>query len=231
MKYYKNNLVAAILVFISQSSKAQFSLGFEAGLSRNTIHTNISALSSSAVNMQTGYYAGLHLQYKIWHCLSIAMLPNLIQKNHIINRTDSLSGIYTKYQNTYLQLPIMLNVTFGRKLKYFLEAGFYTAYWTNSSIDGKIPDIFSVSNNAINQTQEFKLVSYHTRYQFRSIADQRIETGWVGGVGVEYPITAKFVSFLAGRYIYALSNQAKELSNYRYNQTATISLGCKFLWR
>jgi hypothetical protein len=193
-----------LLLFYCSVSKAQLMLGFEAGVSDNTVSTDIAGQSSTAINARAGYYFSSKVQVGLCKWLYIAAMPGIIQKGFRVNRTDSLTGIYTDYKNAYVQVPLMLHAVTGKKLKYYLDAGLFAGYWIDSKVKGVIPDIFN----------EFKLVPY-ARHITR---DKKMEFGYVAGAGIQY-----HSYFLACRYYYAVSNQLQD--GFRYNQTVTISIG------
>ncbi len=215
---------------ISLTSKAQSSLGFEAGVSSNFLKINVTDRASTAIEPKVGYYAGIKYQYHLYRWLYINTVPGIIQKKYSIARTDSLSGIFEKKTNIYFQLPIMAHAVFGKKTQYFLEAGFYTSYWASGFVQGKIPAIFSINTDK-NQSQTFELSSYQEKHTFNSMIDNRIELGGVGGIGFQYLVLKSYKIYIFSRYFQSMTDQEKKyMINHipRYNQTLSFSLGLQF---
>jgi hypothetical protein len=228
MRFFKITL-CFLLVVITQVSTAQTFAGFDIGLSDNTLKTNISNRPSTALNSKLGYSTELVFAQLINRTFYVKASPNISQKNYGIYRTDSLSGIFTRYNNTYLQIPVKIGLEYGNKIQVFSEIGGYAAYWYDGNISGKVPDIFSVTGN--NNQQTFSLTSFNQPYSFNK-TDNRFEFGWIASAGVKYKLTSKCQIFLNGSYYQSLSDQEKKngLNEVpQYNQTFTFSMGCLYL--
>lgn len=211
------------------SSHSQLSIGLQGGVSDNRINTNVSNLASTVIEWRTGYSIGLVARYRIASHLFVDALPTILQKNYSVNRTDSLSGIYTRYNNTYLQLAILPHFEYGQRMKIFGNAGAYLGYWICGETEGKIPDIFSVSSTGIlQQTEIFQLTSFHQKYSFNKKRDNRIEFGCVAGGGMGYELKKNILFTIECLYYRAITDQQKNYMIYKipqHNQTFIFSTG------
>ncbi|MDB5089455.1 MAG: hypothetical protein JWR09_3449 [Mucilaginibacter sp.] len=219
-----------IFLFVIQIASAQTFLGFDAGVSNNVLNTNITNRASTVINSKSGYLVELLYEHRMSRLFYIKISPNIIQKNYTIKRTDSLSGVFTQYNNTYLQLPFKLGVNYGQQLQIFSEFGCYLGYWLSGNVNGDVPDIFSVTNN--NNQQTFSLSSFNQGYSFNIIRDNRFEFGWVANAGLKYKVSTRYTIFINGCYYQSLSDQQKKyMINQvpQYNQTFTFSSGCMYL--
>jgi len=229
-------LIAGCLIssfFAARSQDAgRISIGLEGGLSNNIISTNISNRVSTILQYNTGYTIGIPVQYRITNWLGVEAASNIMQKNYTISRTDSLTGVYQQFNNTYLQLPLTARFTYGwRRIQFFANLGGYVGYWAGSRISGRVPDILSARDSigASGQSSEsILLVGYDRKYQFDSRRDARLEFGWVAGAGVQYLLKDKYDFFARCNYYYALTNQQKD--DYKgqtpqYNETFAFTLG------
>jgi hypothetical protein len=217
-----------LLVISARISQAQTGIGLEGGISSSYLSTNISNRVSTSISYGAGYTVNLSYQYKIKHWLYIETTPGITQKNYFINRTDSFAGIYEEFKNTYLQIPIMAKFLYGHhSFQAFADAGFYGGYWLSGRVNGVIPNILSITQDAQGNAS-IQQVSYDEKYQFNRQTDNRMEFGWVAGAGVQYHINHDYMLTASAKYYEALTNQQKDYEVNQvpqYNQTFTFSLG------
>lgn len=230
--FLKKKYFFVLLIFIlAYNAQSQSALGLEAGLSSNYLNTNIINNAASTIKPDLGFLAGFAYYFKIKKRLVGEVGTNIIQKNYSLNRTDSLTGIYESFENTYLQSPLMMRGIYGNRLKVFADIGLYGAYWFAGKVKGTIPDIFSSNSNSnINgQSREsFQLSSYNEKYKFDRKRDNRWEFGWIVGAGIQHPLNKKFSFFVKGACYQSLTDQQKRhIVNQipKYNRTFTFSLG------
>ncbi len=231
-------LSLAFLFLLSVQVKSQAYVGLEGGGTRNYLNTNVSNLVSTQYNPSYGFSIGIPVLYKINDWLAFQADPNYMQKNYQMARTDFFQGVYQDNTNTYLQLPLMAHLSFGgQQLKGFLNLGGYGGYWLSGHIKGTMPNILdqpaytnTVSNAQPNNVfDEYTADNYNEKYQFNKTSDNRIELGWLAGLGMSYEMNQKYLFFAEARYFQSLTDQQK---NYqinlvpRYNQTIGFTLGC-----
>lgn len=225
-----------LLLFVLFQVHAQLYVGIETGANKNYLITSNAAEAFTRYNSAPGLSFGIPvlLQVNEWFALQTA--PSFTQKNFQIQRTDFFQGIYQKNINGYLQLPILANFSFGvGKIRGYINLGFYGAYWVSGRIKGTEANILNTSDtttqNPTNILGEDNAYSYNQRYPFSS-KDNRMEFGWIGGVGMSYQLNAYYRLFLEGVFISSLTDNQK---NYqinqipRYNSTYGIEAGCLFL--
>jgi len=224
----------SVTVWLSYSANAQWMLGAAGGATDNFLHTNINNRASTRLNSGIGFFAGIPVQYTLTHWLAIQADPSVIQKNYTLDRTDSLSGAYTTYKNTYLQLPLSLHISYGKKkIKVFATAGAYIAYWLQAHLKGKAPDIFSVTNTS-NQSEVFQLSPFNNQYVFDTERDNRFEWGWQAGIGVQYRYTNNRLLFITATAYQSLTDQQKAyMINQvpQYNYTCLLSAGWLYAFK
>ncbi len=209
-------------------------LGLEGGWSSNYLITNISNLSFTKYDPKSGYFVAIPLQYDINNWLAIYSDPGLIQKNYRYIRTGFFQGIQETHTNTYVQIPLNARFSFGgTKLKGFLDAGIFGAYWATGHVNGVQPNILNPvsSYTTSNPASIFDLVNrydFNERYQFNSSKDNRYEFGGILGVGIQYDLP-RFKIFIEGKKIQPITDQQKKyMTNQvpRYNSTYLFSAGC-----
>jgi hypothetical protein len=199
--------------------EAQFSAGLEGGFNKNYLVTNNANRAFTNYNPMYGFSIGVPVQYKLNDWLVIAADPSFIQKNYEQDRSSFFAGIYEQSKNSYINLPLTAHFLFGgRRLKGFAEAGIYGAYWITGKVKGAMPDILDQgsSTSSGNVYDYDNIYKYNEKYAFDSRRDNRLEAGWVGGLGISYDINSRFQVFTAARLLYSFTDQQK---NYETNQT------------
>src|SRR3954468_16498913 len=95
--------------------KKHWLIGFEIGYTNNYLITNISSLPFTVLKPQGGYMVGLRVEYNLNKWMSISSNPNWSQKNYEMERTGFFAGVYEKFTNSYIQLPVFGHFSFGDK--------------------------------------------------------------------------------------------------------------------
>ncbi len=229
----KRNLFLFIsLMSVIFTTNAQTSIGIEAGISADYLNTNISNRVSSKMLYKAGYTIAIPFQYEINQHLYIETAPDIIQKNYSIDRTDSLSGAYQSFINTYLQVPVMIKYAYSNnKWQLYAEAGMYGGYWLAARLKGNIPNIFTAtesSNTNGQTTSTIQYQKYSDKYTFNSKKDNRLELGWVAGIGAQCHVNEKHLLIFSCRFYESLTQQEKQyMLNQipQYNETFSFSVG------
>lgn len=217
-------------IWLTTSLRAQFVLGLEGGLSLTELHTNISNRAASSLAAAPGYVVATTVRYKVWSWCYLTVMPSVLQKNYTLNRTDSLTGAYERFNNTYLQMPLTVGLTFGRHIRWWLDPGLYLGYWTAGRRKGAVPDILSATTSVPATgapVESFSLAPFNTAYEFVASRDNRWEFGWTFGIQALYPVKNGFGITAATRFYQALTalEKASASPTPAYNRTWSISLG------
>jgi opacity protein-like surface antigen len=223
--------LCSVFLLLKTSLFAQTAIGVEGGLSNNSYHTNIDNRAATNLTSLTGVSVNLSFRYKVKSWLYITTAPGVVQKGYSMNRTDSLFGEYDRHNNTYLQLPVGISLTYDwRRFRATLDPGIYGGYWLAGRVKGTIANVFSVADNTNSSgqtTEQFQLSNYDERYSFLSRRDQRWEFGWVVGAGLQYHLSGKYWLTAAAKYYQSLTSQEKAAVSIipAYNRTWTFSIG------
>ncbi len=228
----------SIFIFItSVLTNAQLSLGTEAGLAQNYLHTDINSLSYTNNAPRNGMIITLPVEYNLYNWLSIKTSITYIQKNHSFVRTGAYSGIYEIFMNAYLQLPLIISLKYGNgKINGFINTGMFTAYWVGARVKGKTPDIFNATDNINSNgqaTETFPLVYFNEKHAFDNKRDRLYELGFTLGGGLCYSLSKKNSLQIEINYFRSLTDQQKSYLHNpgaRFNQTMAFMLGyiCNF---
>jgi len=225
---YRKLSFLLFLFSLSYGLQAQWSLGVETGITRNTVITSASNLSFTTYKPVTGYAVGLPVRYEFNNWFSIQADPNITQKGYVYDRTGPYSGYFEEFKNTYLQLPVMAQFRFGgQKLKGFMNMGVFGGYWSGSHINGNLLNALNYNPNSTTTSKE---QSYHfsEKGTFDKTRDNRMEMGMVVGAGFSYQLTPLYQVFVEGRYMPSFTDLQKQYMHNqvaRYNLTYRISVG------
>jgi hypothetical protein len=223
-------------VVILTDAKGQIAIGLEAGISNNFLHTDISKLSYTNNQSENGFIITVLVQYVINNTLFLKTAFTLLQKNHSYIRTGPYTGVYTRFTNSYGQLPVMAGINFGnKKIKALLQAGVYGAYWLQGKMKGQIPNIYNVTDSISSNgqiTENYALAGFNQRYAFDSRKDRRFECGVTGGLGLTYFLNTRNSVLIEANYSHSLTSQQK---NYMMNQekrlNKTLAITAGYLYR
>ena len=121
------------------------------------------------------------------------------------------------YQRTlnYIQIPFLAHIYFGRKARFFFNAGpeigFMLGESTKANFDYKNVDGIS----------DFPL---RTTYQYLIDADPKVDYGISAGLGVEYNIKKRHSIYLEGRFYYGLGNVLKSGRTEKFRGSNSMSI-------
>jgi hypothetical protein len=205
-------------------------IGIEAGATRNSLITDISNRSYTQNEAGAGYLIGLSIRYEHRRWLSFQTGLNLSQKNYTMARTDSFSGIYDTHINSYLQSPLVTSLRLGgEQWGCFADLGLYGAYWISARVKGNVPGILNI-NDSIGLggqiIEYFRLISYNENYHFDNRKDNRLEFGWLTGIGADYRLGGRYRVFVEARYYQSLTDQQKR---YAIDQVSEVNQTWHFL--
>lgn len=159
--------------------------------------------------------------FKDWFGLRFELEAS--QKNHRFYRDGSYSATdYIRY-NTYLQLPVMAQFSFGgEKVRGFVHTGIYAGYWLAGREKGSYYDPFDEKQVTIDQA-----------YVFQNDKDQRWDFGLAGGLGVEYRFVEHWAMHVEARCYYSFISTVKpymqHVKDNRYNTTLGIQAGFSYI--
>jgi hypothetical protein len=226
-------LFAQLLLLVCNYTKAQLSAGMEAGFSNNHCNTDISSMTSTRNKNKNGYNIGIIAIYNLKRTIAIKTGISLLQKNYSFFRTNEFAGIFEVYRNTYIQIPtsFQLSLFENNKFKTYFSVGGYVGYWAFGKVKGAMPNIFNSYDSINNSGQIAQYLSssnYSEKYQFNNAKDNRIELGWLLGIGTDFSLNKKHTFFIECNYYQSTTNQQKKYmlnQANKFNQTILVSFG------
>ena len=212
----------SLFVLCVTTASAQWRIGVTGGATYNVFSMDKQYLDDYRIDGRWGATAGISGQYDVNGWLAVRADLNWTQKNYRKHRIV-LSQMDFKYQNNYLQLPVMASFsTGGEKLRGFCNLGVYGGYWFNSYLKG----------SDYNNCGEY-LYTFSKKQDFESDRDQRLDFGLLGGVGVEYRFSPHWAAQAEVRYYYSTVSSTKQymrVKDYRYNSTTAVQLAAYYIF-
>jgi opacity protein-like surface antigen len=213
-------LMVAFLVPLG--AHAQWSVGVTGGMSYNVLSMDRQYLTDNRVDGLWGATMGVSGQYDINDWLAVRAGLNLTQKNYRQHRVI-LTDVDYRYQNDYLQLPVMASFSFGgQKLRGLFHLGVYGGYWLQGYLRGHDYNLFNEETLTLSQDVDFN-----------PDRDQRWDFGFLGGIGLEYRIARHWAvrAESLGYYsVVSTTRQYMRVQDYRYNTTVALQLGVSYLF-
>ena len=210
------------VLWCGMTASAQWRIGVTGGATYNVFSMDKQYMTDYQIDGRWGFTAGISGQYDINSWLAVRADLNWTQKNYRKHRAI-LDMMDYKYQNNYVQLPVMASFSVGgQKLRGFCNLGVYGGYWLNSYYKG----------SDFNNFGEY-LYSFSYKQEFNSDRDQRLDFGLLGGLGVEYRFAPHWAAQAEVRYYYSTVSTTKQymrVKDYRYNATTAIQLGAYYIF-
>ena len=202
---------------------AQWRLGVSGGGDYNFYSIQTSYQTDYHYTGRWGATAAIFTQYNFLDWVALRAELEMVQKNHLFYRTLKYKDTRYVTNNTYLQLPVMTQFSFGgNKVRGFVNAGIYAGCWLDSHLKGTITAPGGTSVYPVDEKQPFL-----------DARDQRWDFGLSGGIGLEYRFVEHWVLHLEGRCYYSFistSHQSSVIADNRYNTTLAIQLGCAYIF-
>lgn len=223
-KTFYNVLYICIFFFgASLFGQTKLKLNLDAGYTYSSMNANLSNLVDSKYTSRYGFGANLSAELSIWKGLFISSGVSYLQKNYEFSRTGTRNGWYTKYDNEFLSLPLLLggyilnnpNESNGIWLK--VAAGMYTDYWLSMKREGQYPVFAELQPNG-----QFNYIKVSDKYDFKENENnlRRFGYGLQGQVQLGYSFS-KLGVYASYNHQHGLSDINKD--NINTNQKMIIN--------
>ena len=143
--FYNVLCIGTLLTGSSLFAQNKVKLGVDAGYTYSSFNTDISNLIDSKYKSRYGFGINFSAEVSIWRSLFVSSGISYLQKNYEFQRTGSREGWYTKYDNDFLSVPVLVggyilndpNQSTGVWIK--VAGGMYTEYWLSMKREGQCP--------------------------------------------------------------------------------------------
>lgn len=222
MNHIKKYTLGIIAIFATLSTNAQtnkWQLGFEAGPSLTTIHSqNVDFLFTPKL----AYSVGFSAQYNADKRISVRTQVTYESKGGYRGAfpiTDvngvTIGSMNVSLTNNYITVPLMIRAQFGKSAKLFIDAGAYGGYLTGAT---------STQRQSTSEGITFMMEDL-TR--FRNFFDH----GLCGGLGTEVPIGNNTYVSLGFRYNHGQNNIHGDTKSIPlYNRSLNFNIGVSQLF-
>jgi len=204
---------------------SRWHLGLHGGTTFTMFDANTQYAYDRRYDGKIGSVAGLSFGYDVTEWFTVRVALDMVEKNYQYHRSLAFSGIYCQYRNTYLDLPILADFSFGgNRLRGHALAGGYVGYWSGSFMCGQ--DI-AVDDSYENITH----YQYRHAYVFDNNRDNRFDGGLAAGLGISFAPISQLRLPLEGMLYYVLTSTTRQymrIADYRYLTTGTIQLGIEY---
>ncbi|MFC5409844.1 porin family protein [Larkinella bovis] len=198
----------------SSSSGSGLSVGIRGGVNallNEFIPTEDLEGATGQSETAPGFTGGVVINYGIGNVFSIQ--PEILYTRRSMKFAGEEVGQKYSLQasvNT-VEVPLLLKLSFGRKTRFFINAGPYAAY----ALDARVKFVVD-GQTMVDETQKL------------TKDDDRLEYGVTGGLGVSIPAGPGSL-LIEGRYHYSLGTDADpKPTDYVSQQVATFSVGYLF---
>lgn len=230
MKSKKIILLLLVMSTITLTpTKAQWRIGVSGGTDYNWYAINTNYQTDYHYDGAWGWSAAMFTQYNFRQWLGLRAELEATERNYHFYRSSALSGTNYITHNTYLQLPVMAQFSFGdavgtqgASLRGFVNVGVYAGCWLTGRQKG-------TQYNPLDD----KAYDIDNAYQFNNEKDQRADFGLAGGLGVEYRFFEHWACHIEGRCYYSFISAVKPymlIEDNRYNTTLDIQAGFSYFF-
>ncbi len=213
--------LGCVVSLSAQAPSTRWSIGLSGGGDYNWHNINTHYQTDYHYAGAWGWNAAVFCQYDFFSWLGLRAEVEATERNHRFYRTSTFAGTDYTMHNTYIQVPVMTQFSFGgEKVRGFLNTGVYAGYWLSSKYDGTWYD--DVSNTTAPLKQD---------YVFNKNKDRRANFGLAGGIGILYIPAEHWGISWEGRCYYDMLSTVKQymqVKDYRYNTTLHFMMGVSY---
>jgi len=213
-------MAAVVLSLASVQAMAQdWSVGVTGGYTHNFLTKDNAYAYDLHYKARGGFTVSVPVQVDFYDWLGVRADLSYMQKNYKMERQLMLNNM--KVTNHYFQLPVMAHMSFGgERLRGYVNLGVYAGYWTSSHRKG-------ITTTFVPQGE---IVTFSDNHEFND-EDRRWDTGFVGGLGLEYKLGNAYTIFGEANFYYSTTSQTRlhtSGSHPCYNNTIATQVGVRF---
>lgn len=213
------------------SRQKHFAIGISAGSDRNYHTIDMSYMQDFKYDeFCSGTSFSLQLSYTPFKWLAFRADAVLIDKDYNMNHVFQYEGgsasqrivTRTYTANKYVNVPLVADLSFGRRVRLHAFGGGYYGYWLSSHRSG-------VSHSMGGGSAD----NFDEEVEFSPVRDNRAEYGFVYGAGLSGTVVHVVELFAEARWYYSVTdiqNDYQRNLNPRYNTTMVFQGGVRYLF-
>lgn len=202
---------------------SHFGIGITGGIDRNYHIVDMSYMGDYQYSKYApGTAYGLHVSYAPTRWLSFCLDGVMIQKNYYRAHVTNNMSFPDTTTNEYVNVPLVMKLTVGKKVRLHAFGGGYVGYWLTSNRRGRA---MGMSGNP----------EYDVDMDFTSAEsikrDNRLDAGFTYGAGLSGMIYRHFEVGAEIRWYYGvldIQNEYMSTVSPRYNTTMVIQGGLSY---
>lgn len=204
-----------------------FSAGISFGTARNYHTVDMSYMQDMKYDeFCNGYSYGLQLSYRPTNWFALRVDAVLTDKDYNLSHIFQYEGASTRIitstytHNQYLNVPLVADFSFGRRVRIHAFGGVYYGYWLSSHRSG-------VSHSMNGGDAD----NFDEDVEFSEVRDNRVEYGFVYGGGLSCGIIDCLEVNIEARWYYGITDIQKDYQLYlnpRYNTTMVLQAGVAY---
>lgn len=197
MKRFLFLIIIALSLSMSGWAQTHFDSRVDIGARGGVTFSTVMFKPSITSKLGMGYTAGVTFRYSEENHFGLIAEVNLVQRGW----AEKFEDLPYSYQRTlnYVEVPIMSHIYFGRRAKFFINAGPEIAYYIGDHIKSN----FDYQNTA-------GLEGFHDKNrreeQLTMQVSQKLDFGIVAGLGGEFSINRRNSVALEARVYYGIGN-------------------------
>lgn len=217
-------LVVLMLLSASQTVKAQthYSANISVGVKGGVDLSRISFTPSVKQKFAIGMNGGVTFRYIEENHFGLITEVNFEQRGWSEN-FETYPYQYSRTLN-YVQIPFLAHIYFGRRGKFFFNAGPEIGFLLGESTSANF------DYNNLSQIKDFPI---RTTYQYQLAAENKVDYGISAGLGGEFNINRRNSIYIEGRFYYGLGNVLKSgrAENFRGSNSMSIMASIGYWFR
>lgn len=208
--------ISSVLLFFSQTAAAQthyasnVAVGVKGGADLSRMFFNPSVKQG----FKPGAMAGVMFRYIEENHFGLIAELNFVQRGWKENFEEAPFS-YSRTMN-YLMLPVMAHIYFGRRGRFFVNAG--------PEIGLRLSDSYKADFDVTKAPDIEGFPKYHTTEQYSEPIKQRVDYGICAGLGGEFSVNRRNSLALEVRFYYGLGNLFSSARKDFFNASNSMNL-------
>lgn len=218
--------VIGLMTFVCLEGQAQthYSSNVSLGVKGGIDLSRVSFTPSIQQGFNMGMHAGVTFRYIEENHFGLIVEANFEQRGW----KEDFEELAFEYSRTidYIQVPFLAHIYFGRRGKFFFNAGPEIGFKIGESTSAN----FDYTNPA--SVPGFP-VNMRTTLQYMMNADPKLDFGISAGIGGEFNFNRRNSIYIEGRFYYGLGNVLKSgrTENFRGSNSMSIMVGVGYWFR